>query len=189
MDNLKFAQQVCARKMNPSVFSIKSAEYPSGNSNLDGISLDIFFYGCLRPEGHCSGCHNEELWKFIQPNKSWEQLIKTINKAEKAYVITLLGGDPIDSMGEYLTESLLVDIKLRTDKKTCIYTYRDISDVPRGILEQLDYVKTGFYDETRKTPAGSFLASENQIMWKKNKEGGWFMQWVMNGRNNSTKSW
>ncbi|MDV7400107.1 hypothetical protein RZS08_52310, partial [Arthrospira platensis SPKY1] len=70
----KFQQQIEAKEMSLNMFSIKSAEYPSGNSNLDGISLDIFFYGCNRPEGHCPGCYNRELWKFIQPNKSWEQL-------------------------------------------------------------------------------------------------------------------
>lgn len=165
------------------VFSIKSAEYPSGNSNLDGLSLDIFFYGCKRPRGHCPGCHNKELWEFKEPNKNWEQIIQTIKKADRSYVITLLGGDPIDSMGGYLTEFLLMDIKLRTYKKTSIYTYRELNDVSEGILEHLDYIKTGFYDEIRRTPAGSFLASENQVMWKK-VNGIWIKQWQFEGNNN-----
>lgn len=173
--------------MNDKIFSISTAEYPSGNSNLDGLSLDIFFIGCSRSKGHCPKCHNSSLWEFKEPNKSLNELFKTIGKAKKAKVITLLGGDPIDSMGEELTIKLLLAIKDNFNVMTCIYTYREFEEVSEAILEHLDYIKTGFYDVKRKTPTGSFLASKNQVMWKKFNNQ-WIKQWKFNGSNTNVKS-
>ena len=154
-------------------FSIASSTYPCGNSNLDGLSLDIYFYGCQK---HCKNCHNPELWEFQSPNVSFNDLEKVVNKAENAEIITLLGGDVIDSLGENSLHLLLYWLVTHFDKKICLYTYRSFDKIPKNILSYLDYIKTGEYDETKKTKAGSFLASSNQVMWKKELNK-WRVQW------------
>lgn len=165
--------------------SISSTYYPSGNSNLDGLSLDIFFQGCNK---HCKNCHNPELWSFKEPNRSINELGAVIKKAENVDIITFVGGDPIDSLGLSMLHVILQWIRNNFNKKVCLYTYKEFNEIPKEILGYIDYIKTGEYDEKQKTKAGSFLASSNQKMWKKNNIGKWFVQWEYN-KDSKEVSW
>lgn len=172
--------------INDNIFSISSSCYPSGNSNLDYFSLDLFFIGCSK---HCNGCHNKELWGFKEPNRSYSDLLHILNKSDIAKVVTLLGGDPIDSMGETLTYELINWIKSNSDKKVCIYTYREFNEIPKKILDCIDYLKTGYYAKDYKTNVGSFLSTSNQVMWKKINNS-WIIQWrYKNNTDNNKCSW
>ena len=150
-------------------YRVASIMYPSLNSSLDGISADMFFYGCSRK---CEGCHNKELQEFVEPTVTLSSIISTIKKTDKAKVINLMGGEPIEQ------DNLIELTKALKDngKKVCMFTSSEFEQVPQGLLEELDYLKTGEYQENNKTKFGSFLASKNQKMWK--KEGGsWTIQW------------
>jgi anaerobic ribonucleoside-triphosphate reductase activating protein len=153
------------------VFSVCSAMYPSMNSNISEVSLDIFFVGCNHK---CKGCHNIELWKAIPPNKTWLQLVKTVDLATEATVVTLMGGEPLQQDLEWLSNCIAY-IK-SVGKKVCLYTGGEFEDVPDFIKDNLDYVKTGKYDEDNLTPIGSFLASKNQRMYRK-RDNTWEIQW------------
>lgn len=155
--------------------SIQSILYPSLNSNLDGISADIFFRGCRPP--YCEGCHNLELQRFEKPNKSTEDIINSLKPyVDSLYVVTLMGGEPLDRSHKLLLE-LIVELKQQfSDIKVAVYTGYNLSQVPLEILEHIDYVKCGQYQGQNKTPFGSFLASKNQIMYQKSKDT-WYIQW------------
>ena len=159
------------------LFSVSSVLFPSFNSNLDGISIDIFFRGCSRL---CPGCHNKELQEFVEPTVSIECIKKSLNSYRDKYsVITLMGGEPMDVPKDRLLYLLKVLHTEFPEKKLSMYTSVDFKRVDVEILQLLDYIKCGFYDETSRTPTGEFLASKNQIMYKK-KEGEWNIQYSYN---------
>lgn len=154
---------------NKKEYSIQSILYPSLNSNLDGISIDIFVKGCAGP--YCKGCHNKELQEFTKPNVSIEQIIKAINLyKDNVSVVTIMGGEPLD-----MDESLLFKL-VKTLKETfpnlslSLFTRRDFEEIKINfsfLLIYLNYVKCGRYEEDNKSEFGSFLASKNQKMYKK----------------------
>ncbi len=152
-------------------YRVSSVLYPSANSSLDGLSTDLFFYGCTHK---CKGCHNRELWEFVDYNYSLDELLQVIEIADKSNIVTLLGGEPLQQDIKSLLY-LIQGIK-QLDKKVAIYTGYEFQDVPDEILDVIDYIKTGKYLCNHKTPFGSFLASTNQIMWKKIDKS-WERQW------------
>ena len=159
------------------LFSVSSILFPSLNSNLDGISIDIFFRGCSRL---CPGCHNKELQEFVEPTVSEEHIVESLKQHRNKYsVITLMGGEPMDIHKEKLMLLLQILHREFPEKKLSIYTSVDFKNVDAEILQLLDYIKCGFYDETNRTPTGEFLASKNQIMYKK-EEGKWNIQYSYN---------
>ncbi len=159
-------------------YSVSSILFPSLNSNLDGISADIFLRGCKAP--HCPGCHNTELQNFVENNKSLEDIISSLKPHSEGFsVITIMGGEPLDSNHDMLLK-LLTNLRLEfPEKKLALYTGYGLSTViemSKDILEQLDYIKCGRYDETNRAPFGSFLATKNQIMYQKLR-GCWSIQY------------
>lgn len=152
-------------------YCVHEVVYPSLNSNLNGISVDIFFVGCKM---RCKGCHNTHLQEFIQPNYSLEELACAISASSNANVVTFLGGEPLDQpldemikLGEWILSN--------TDKKLSLFTGSSFIKVPQWYKDNCTYIKTGRYDEDNLTPENTFLASKNQCMWKK-RNGQWEIQ-------------
>ena len=156
------------------LYSVSSILFPSLNSSLDGISIDIFFKGCTH---HCPGCHNLELQEFSEPTTSVDSIIETLNCHKKKYsIITLMGGEPTDVPEKNLIFLIKTLREKFPDKKISMYTALSFDSVSTEILRLLDYVKCGFYNQQDKTPHGEFLASKNQIMYKKINEE-WTIQY------------
>lgn len=143
-------------------FSIQSIVFPSFNSNPDGISADLFFKGC---KIHCKGCHNKELQEFGQLNTSVNDILRAVQK-NNVQILTLMGGEPLD-----IDIIVLIDLLrlLKTNVpalKISLFTGYALSKLSISILQYLDYIKVGSYDETQLSPYGSFLASKNQKFYK-----------------------
>jgi anaerobic ribonucleoside-triphosphate reductase activating protein len=138
-------------------------------SSLEYISVDLFFYGCSR---RCIGCHNPELWEFKNPNLSAEEIVEIVNLAERAKVVTLMGGEPLEQ------ENLIYLLgKLReTGKMLSLCTGFKLNEIPREVLELLSFVKTGAYIDSDRTPFKSFLSSKNQIFYSKVNDN-WEISW------------
>lgn len=118
--------------MNITTPSITASEVP------DEISLVISVYGC---PFKCDGCHSP----YLQGEGGFKLTIEYIQKQISKYdgmisCICFMGGD------QYKTE--LVDflswIKTNTNLKTCLYTGSE--KVSRKIKNNLDYLKTGRYE-------------------------------------------
>ncbi len=159
-------------------YSIQSILYPSLNSNLDGISADIFFKGCKAP--HCQGCHNDELKTFCEPDKSLDDIISALKMYNGQFqVVTLMGGEPLDQNLDSI-KTLLIELRTQFPQvKLSVFTKYQLEQVDREILALLNYVKCGRYCQDLKTPFGSFLASQNQVMYH-NPKGTWTPQWKYN---------
>ena len=156
------------------LYSVSSIVFPSLNSSLDGISIDIFFKGCKHL---CPGCHNPELQEFAPSTTHIDTIIKNLKTYEQKYsVITLMGGEPTDMSIIRLIHLLDTIRESFPDKRISMYTVLPFDKVDAKVLERLDYVKCGFYDQNNRTPLGEFLSSKNQIMYKKvNRE--WTIQY------------
>lgn len=103
------------------------------------ISLGISITGCTI---HCKGCHSRELWEDKGESLDVETLCGLLNQHNGITCLLLLGGEhDIDT----LTELFMYAHKR---VKTAWYCGLDI--IPRdkqGILQYLDYVKIGHYDQ------------------------------------------
>ena len=164
---------------NKKSLSVSSMLFPSLNSSLDGISIDIFLYGCKR---HCKNCHNKELQEFKAPNHSIADILAAIhrNLQYNVAVVTILGGEPLDTDNDILID-LILAIKNEFPKlKVAMFTGYEMSQIPLKVLKALDYVKTGEYDETKPSKFGSFLATTNQKMFKRISSGVFIQQYPMN---------
>ena len=147
--------------------SISSVLWPSMNSSLSGLSMDVFFKGCKR---HCPGCHNLELQTFSEPNHSVEEILSLI-ESTKTKVVTFLGGEPVDQPIEnflYLMKSIREKFP---EVKMSMYTGYELDEVDTRILGYLSDIKTGSYREDLRNKRGSFLASSNQKYFQKDDCG------------------
>lgn len=89
--------------------------------------------------------------------------------------IWILGGDPLDQDLSDLLD-LIISVKY-TQKKIWIFTRYEIDEVPDIVKQYVDYIKTGRYEENSRSYTvssianGIKLASKNQKIYKKTKEG------------------
>lgn len=103
------------------------------------LTLGISISGC---QIHCKGCHSRELWEDKGTPLTIEELQSLLDKHQGITCVCLLGGEhDIDSLTElfmYAHERI----------KTAWYCGLDM--IPKdkvGILEYLDFVKLGHYDQ------------------------------------------
>lgn len=111
-------------------------------------SIDIFNVGC---DGHCVDCCNPELKDWNQKGldlnvvcKKVEQLTKKFSNLVERFL--LVGGDPVDAYIRYPQEYTELLFKLNSlYKPIFLFTRHNIEEVPKELLQQVDYVKVGAY--------------------------------------------
>jgi len=119
------------------------------------ISLALSISGCpLR----CFDCHSKETY----PNDFGTPLtpikMQSLIKENKHISCVLFYG------GEWQTEYLilLIDIVKSFQLKVCLYTGKELEDIPKDILQRLNYIKVGAYNKelgnlTSKTTNQKFI--------------------------------
>ncbi len=149
--------------------------------SMNTKSLDIFTIGC---NGSCKGCCNPEIKNWDITGINIEDAIKKIKILNKEFDkiidrIIIVGGDPVDAYKKYPLDlkELLNEIKSNVKKPIFLFTRHDFWNIPKDILDRVDYVKTGEYKPELTTDNnicyGIKLATENQIIWKKNSDNSW----------------
>ena len=130
------------------------------------MSLAIAISGC---QIHCQGCNQRELWEDKGEPLDVEALCGLLNQNQGITCCLLLGGehniDALTSLFQYAHKRV----------KTAWYCGLDI--IPKdkiGILEYLDFVKTGHYDAEL---GGLDSPTTNQKLFKKEVTGN-EVQWV-----------
>ena len=138
------------------------------DTNGEGVSRNYFFAGCSA-EPKCKNCHNPGLWDSTpSDNIKVSLILDDIDDAAlnglTAHVV-FMGGEPLDQ-----PEALLELVKKAhaVGLTTWIYTGRAYSIVPKDILELMDVIVAGKYDESLAT--GSFPASSNQEVVRRKSE-------------------
>lgn len=150
------------------MFNLSAVRY-----TLRDRSLDIYVSGCLGENGvHCKNCHNPQIW---DPNfgRPWETFKDSITKTvaqsgDLVQSIRIYGGEPLEKPEDELLVFLgfLEGFK----KPLWLFTRFELKDVSGAILEHLEYIKCGAYDETKKgnvTFYGVTLPTTNQVIYRK----------------------
>lgn len=131
-------------------------------------TLELYLAGCTR---YCDKCHSPETWDFNQGlnyqlfiPKLIEKIIEYPNMIKSIWI---LGGEPLDQNLLHL-KTLIDEIK-KFNLELWLFTSYELNQVPSFILNELDYIKTGKYDNTKlgdNVQYGIKLASINQNITK-----------------------
>lgn len=135
---------------------------PNSMVNGKGIRDVIFLPGCVH---NCPGCHNK---KFQNPNFGVDIEIDEIltlfkNNNDMVDGITISGGDPLyqyDKTLELCKAIKSSDIANNNIWLYTGYTYDEIKERFKEILNYVDVIIDGKYDEN--LPKASFRGSNNQ---------------------------
>lgn len=119
------------------------------------ITLGIALSGCRI---RCKNCHSKELWEDKGTVLTVEELDELVNSHNGVTCVLLMGGEhDIASLAELFSH-------IRGKVKTAWYSGLDAIPTPRkGILQCLDYVKLGHYDERL---GGLDSTTTNQRLYK-----------------------
>lgn len=145
-------------------------------------SLDIFTIGCsngsTKPEEcACVGCCNPEIRDWNLKGFSSEQVLSKILQLDTKFgnlidKILIVGGDPMDAYCRYREDmtDFLTSLRKITPKPLFLFTRHELNEIPKELLEMVDYVKTGAYipeltcDDNIQE--GIKLATSNQKIFK-----------------------
>ncbi len=135
-------------------------------ANGVGIRTSLYVQGCSR---HCKGCFNPETWDFdgglewtSEVEQSFLQLIG------KPHIVgtTILGGEPLEIQTRSDILELVKKIKVKYPNKTIwiysSYLYEELLDECKEILEHIDVLVDGMFEESKKNLSLQFRGSENQ---------------------------
>ena len=133
-------------------------------------TLEIYVSGCSRA---CPGCHNPELQDFKIGMPYREYMPRLTYQLSRPFVsnISIMGGEPLEQ-GRVNLEDFI--IRLRSYDKYYkrnigIFTGFDFKDVPAWVLQYIDFIKCGAYDENLLSDNyisnGIKLASTNQRIY------------------------
>ena len=120
-----------------------------------GVRTVVFFQGC---DLRCKGCHNKSAWDISKGTEvSVNELVALLKKEVVNKKITISGGEPLMQK-----EGLIELVKSLKGFDIAVYTGHEISDVPKELLENITYIKTGSFKEELKTTMKPYVGSSNQ---------------------------
>lgn len=142
-------------------------------SNGEGIGIALFVQGC---HFHCKNCFNQSTWNF-NGGKPFTADVKRhfLNLAKNKYVsrVSILGGEPLAAENYLEVEQLCRGI----GKTIWLYTGYTFYEIPcKSILEFVDVIVDGQYIDDLKDFSLKFRGSSNQHIWRKNKDGNWYIE-------------
>jgi len=143
--------------MSATVLRINNLDLRGSTCDGPGVRNVVFFQGCDR---HCPGCHNLGTWNPAggQPIEVGE-LVALIDRETPMRRITISGGEPLLQMDG------LVELTRQLKRKgydIAVYTGNCLRDVPRKLLELIDYIKVGDYQQSKRTTVKPYVGSSNQ---------------------------
>lgn len=144
------------------------------SANGEGIRVTLFVSGCTN---RCPGCFQPETWDFHYGKLYDEEIEKILfDELSQPYYdgLTILGGEPFEpSNQEGIIEIIRRVRRELPDKNIWIYTgfLYDIDLAPGGcrytkvtdeILDNIDILVDGKFEEDKKNLRLNFRGSENQ---------------------------
>lgn len=122
-----------------------------------GIRTVVFLQGCLL---HCPGCHNPSTWDTAGGFEMEEaDLVRDLVQRSPTRRVTISGGEPL--LQAQAVERL-VTLLAQEGFDLALYTAFQKQDVPPGILQRLNHLKTGPYVKALRTTVTPYVGSENQ---------------------------
>lgn len=136
--------------------------------NGPGTRCSLFVAGC---EHKCKGCYNKSTWKidsgFLFTKDIEDKIIKDLNDTEiKRQGLSLSGGDPLhpDNMQQIL--KLVKRVKKECEGKDIWlwtgYRYNELTSMQKEILNYIDVIIDGKFDQDKKDSKLLWRGSSNQ---------------------------
>lgn len=141
---------------------------PNDIANGEGVVVSVWTQGCPH---RCKGCHNPETWSFDGGRRFEEQdlnyVLNSLTKNNIHRDLSILGGEPLCSENVSGVFALCKTVKLfRHNTKIYIWTgylYEDIyNSADRDVLDYVDILIDGKYDESKRNISLKLRGSENQ---------------------------
>ena len=132
------------------------------NSIVDGVGIrQVFFLaGCPH---HCKGCQNPQSWNPLG-GEEWSMTTLLATALGSPFNVTFSGGEPFVQYRELYE---LCSYLHHYGKNIWVYTgftWEELilDKAARKILEQIDVLVDGRFEEDKKNPELTFKGSENQ---------------------------
>ncbi len=144
------------------------------SANGEGIRVSIFVSGCTN---RCPGCFQPETWDFHYGRLYDESVEKLLfDELSKPYYdgLTILGGEPFEPSNQLGIIEIIRRVRSELpDKNIWIYTGfvydkdlvpggRKYTEVTDEILDSIDILVDGKFEEDKKNLRLNFRGSENQ---------------------------
>ena len=150
---------------------------PNDFINGKNISVSLWTAGCLH---RCKGCHNSEMWDYENgyevPIDIKEQLIKAISANGLVRNFSILGGEPLSEKNRDFILTIVQAIRTAYPSiKIFLWTGYTIEELKNmedkkinSILENIDVLIDGKYDESLRDVTLELRGSSNQRILKRN---------------------
>lgn len=132
-----------------------------------GITMSFWTQGCPH---HCEGCFNKETWDFNDGKEFTQEdlkyVIDNINKNNVKRDLSVLGGEPLCPQNVEGVIKLCKEFKRHYPEKIIYlwtgYTIENFNDTQREILDYIDILVDGKFEESRKNLSIKLRGSSNQ---------------------------
>ena len=120
-----------------------------------GVRTVVFFQGC---DLHCKGCQNPSTWEMKNGTEmTTDELVTILEKEVVNKKVTFSGGEPLMQV-----DALIDIVKKLEGFDIAVYTGHEFKEVPKELLDNITYIKTGSYKEELKSTVKPYVGSTNQ---------------------------
>lgn len=141
--------------------------------NGEGVRVVLWVAGCQHA---CKGCHNPQTWNLNSGIPFDEGALQEIYaELDSPYTdgITFSGGDPLHPKNYHTILWLCTQIKQKYPNKTIWvytgYTMEDVKYLYSDILDYIDVLVDGKFEEALRCPDTPWIGSSNQIIHRISK--------------------
>ncbi|MGL5642542.1 MAG: anaerobic ribonucleoside-triphosphate reductase activating protein, partial [Paraclostridium sp.] len=132
-----------------------------------GVTMSFWTQGCPH---HCNGCFNKETWDLEGGQEFTEEdlnyVLNNINNNKIKRDLAVLGGEPLCSQNVEGVISLCKEFKRNYPEKLIYlwtgYTIENFNESQREILNYIDILVDGKFEEDRKNLSIKLRGSSNQ---------------------------
>ncbi|MEG0153413.1 MAG: anaerobic ribonucleoside-triphosphate reductase activating protein [Cellulosilyticaceae bacterium] len=137
--------------------------------NGKGVSVSFWAQGCPH---RCPGCHNPETWDFKEGKEFSESVVDEVLQAISANGIvrnlSILGGEPLAPANLAMIESLISAVKRKFPQIEISmwtgYSYEELSKNQVELVNMVDYLIDGEFDQKLRDITIGYAGSSNQKM-------------------------
>lgn len=132
-----------------------------------GITMSFWTQGCPH---HCKGCFNKETWEYNSgkefTDKDLNYILTNINKNNIKRDLSILGGEPLCPENIEGVMNLCKEFKRNYPEKIIYlwtgYTIENFDSIQRQILNYIDILVDGKFEEDKKNLSIKLRGSSNQ---------------------------
>ena len=120
-----------------------------------GVRTVVFFQGC---DLRCKGCQNPSTWEMKNGTEiTTDELVTVLKKEVVNKKVTFSGGEPLMQV-----DALIDIVKKLEGFDIAVYTGHEFKEVPKELLDNITYIKTGSYKEELNSTVKPYVGSTNQ---------------------------